>query len=125
MTGALTEGDSITTPDSCGGIPYHYDTFTFVHGGGEMSLAVRGASSSGGTLPDPIVILFAGTGLPGNPCAPEVQLGYDDENGCGHDAYLVTTQAAGTYTAMVLDFNGSLGTYTFERNTFTGTNVCP
>ena len=125
VTGDLKEGDPQVPSNSCGGIPYRYDTFTFTHTGGALSLAVRGASSGGGTLVDPYLTLFSGAVLPGNPCVE--YLAYDDESGCGHDAYLeITDLAAGTYTVMVTSYDAlATGAYTFERNTFTGKDVCP
>lgn len=120
-------GDPIVPSGTCGNIPYRYNAFVFTHGGGALSLAARGASSGGGTLLDPYLWLFPGEGLPpGNPCVDVLEFyDDDDESGCGSDAYLEVTKPAGTYTAVVLEFSNSTGTYTFERNTFTGAEVCP
>ena len=125
VTGALQDGDPFVPSNTCGNIPYRYDLITITHSGGVMSLAVRGASSGGGTLVDPYLKLFPGAGMPpGNPCID--YLVYDDQGGCGNDAYLETTQPAGTYTVMVTSYDAlAPGSYTFEQNFFTGKEVCP
>ena len=87
----------------------------------QQVLAVRGADSGGGSLPDPFVALFPGA-VPGDLCAI---FDVNDDSGCGLDAYLAfTDRAAGTYTAVVIDISEQPGTYTFEGNTFSGPEVC-
>ena len=95
-----------------------------MYDGNDLSLAARGESSGGGTLFDPYFFLFVGTGVAaGNQCETALVLG--DDCGCGLDSYVETTQPAGTYTVAICETANRLGTYRFERNTFTGAEVCP
>jgi hypothetical protein len=93
---------------------YHYDAYTFEHAGGTLSVTVLGNNSGGGSLNDPVVRLFTG-GVPTDSCSA---IASNDDAGCGLDSYLVVDQPAGTYTAVVTEFNNQFGTYTFERDTF-------
>ena len=110
----------MTGGGACIGSGVRYDAYTFVHGGGLLSLLVRGFSTDGGTLPDPVVYLFTGPTVPADFCG---WVATDDNSICNLDAYLVTEQPAGTYTFAITDFDNSIGTYTVERNGFTG--PCP
>jgi hypothetical protein len=121
VTGELTETDPLLG-DPCI-VERRYDAYTFAHPGGDLSLSVRGFNSGGGTLPDPLVILFPG----GEPIDTCTFITFNDDTVCGSDtsldAYLVTTQPAGTYTAVVMESTNQPGTYTFARNTFS--SPCP
>jgi hypothetical protein len=98
----------------------HYDAYTFEHTGGDLSLSVRGEPSGSGSLPDPGVALYAG-GVPTDYCPA---LAENDDSICNRDSYLLLIdQPAGTYTAVVIDYQGRLGSYIFERNAFN--NHCP
>ncbi len=120
MTSELTGTDPIFSSYCAFGL--RYDAYTFEHPGGPLSLAARGVDSGGGTYPSPTVGLFSG-GVPSDFCST-ARIAVNGYGGCGRDAYLEFGDlAAGTYTAVVT--GSGLGTYTFERNTFTGPEVCP
>jgi hypothetical protein len=113
--GALEEGDPVASGE-CYGVPRRYDAITFDHPGGAASLVVWGAPSGRGTLPDPALFLFSGSTVPADLCG---YLAFNDDF-CTLEPYLEFTDlAAGTYTAVIVDFGNSTGTYTFERDTFT------
>ncbi len=78
---------------------------------------MRGDSTAtnGGTLPDPVVFLFAGPAVPADFCG---WVATDDDSGCDSNAYLETEQPAGTYTFAITEFSNTTGTYTVERNGF-------
>ena len=118
VPGELTEADPVFHSGCALGL--HYDAYTFEHSGGPLSLAVRGVDTGGGTLEDPFISLFAG-GVGSDFCN---NVAWDNDGGCGRDAYLAADLAAGTYTAVVITVGNELGTYTFEGNTFS-VGPCP
>ncbi len=121
VTGELTAADPVFTSGCAPDL--RYDAYTFAHSGGPLSLSVRGVSSGGGTLPDPFISLYTG-GVPSDFCA-DTQLSANNDGGCGADAYLeLADLSAGTYTAVVVNALNQPGSYTFERNTFSG-GACP
>lgn len=119
VTSAVTSTDPRS---SCFLTNCPYDALVFEHGGGALSLNVRGAASGGGTLADPYLYLFDGP-IPDN-CGG--LYAFNDDGGCGNESYIEIANAApGSYTAVVVGYQCGLGTYTMDRNTFVGAEVCP
>jgi len=75
---------------------------------------LRGSQTGGGTLSDPLLLLFSPL-VPSAPCVGFIE--YDDDGGPidgPGDSQIDLVLEPGVYTAVVLGFGSSLGTYTLD-----------
>lgn len=128
INGALTASDPVwdryaasdTTPcawDSDETQRYYYDVYPITHGGGTLTVEMKGEDSDSGTLSDPYIYLFSGTFNPAQPCPNLVA--EDDDDGDGWDAKIEADLPAGNYVIVATTYDNfqdeddgyGLGTY--------------
>jgi len=114
LSGELTSQSS--TFDRCDGSDtgFFYDTYTYDHGGGWLSINLRGTAAGGGSLRDSYIYLYRGFD-PADPCSNRVA--EDDDSGCGFESSIVGNFPADRYVFVVTTYDaGDTGSYTLEFN---------
>lgn len=100
----------------CGtfGTGHLYQTHSYAHAGGVLTIGTRGAASGGGTIGDTYLALYTDFD-PDNPCDGLVAT--NDDNGCTLESRIAGSFPAGLYTVVVTTFRTNVeGTYTLEFN---------
>jgi hypothetical protein len=118
LDGVIDTSDVVIPAGSCNSGSY-YDTYTFWHPGGFLSLSARGLSSFGTTFVDPVLYLFAGDALPTGDFCTDSVASNDDHDMCTYDAYIEGEFPAGMYRVVLAGWAGHTGNYVYEVNGFT------